>query len=189
MRRPVAPLLLVLFALALAGCGPAGGAWLVVLVALALAVAGCSESHTVGPDGEVVEPDGAPDPWDAGGPSCAVSVRCCQDGLLASCCCSADASCNYGLGMIECGDGTCGYEWEGSREEICGEVPDAGVDAGGDWEPCCDDATGTIDSCFCPAGVECNYGLFRTCDDGRCTSFGACPEDDAGPAIPDAGAA
>jgi hypothetical protein len=66
------------------------------------------------------------------------------------------------------------------------QEPDAGVDAGGNWEPCC--IGGYIDTCFCEAGWSCNYGWFTDCGDGTCEdpSVGMfCESTDAGP--PDAG--
>jgi len=47
------------------------------------------------------------------------------------------------------------------------EVPtDAGGDTGGYWERCCRD--GRLSTCYCPAGVACNYGDFIDCGDGTC---------------------
>lgn len=37
----------------------------------------------------------------------------------------------------------------------------------GRWEPCCQN--GEVQSCFCPATMACNYGMFAMCDDGSCT--------------------
>ncbi|MBX3274400.1 MAG: hypothetical protein KF729_29315 [Sandaracinaceae bacterium] len=87
---------------------------------------------------------------------------CCNDGVIDVCFCPADAECNYGW-YTDCGDGTCAYE--------AGACADGGVatDAGtpdGTWEPCCND--GVIESCFCPAGVACNYGWYTDCGGGTC---------------------
>src|SRR5688572_21644348 len=41
-----------------------------------------------------------------------------------------------------------------------------GSDGGGYWGPCC--ADGVIDTCFCPAGLACNFGWFTDCGDGTC---------------------
>jgi hypothetical protein len=173
MRRFVTPLALVLFSFALAGCGPAGG-WLALLVALAVAtLAGCAESHSTHPDvdADVETADAAPDAghWEA----------CCDStGRLDSCWCPGGWSCNYGLGLRNCPDGSCYYEYEPGPH--CGDA-DAGapVDAGGTWETCCEG--GALTSCFCPAGVECNYGAYTICADGSCT-YGVCsPGVDAGP--------
>jgi hypothetical protein len=58
---------------------------------------------------------------------------------------------------------------------------DSGQDAGGIWESCCVD--GMITTCFCPAGVACNYGWYTACGDGTC-GFDGC---DAGAPTEDAG--
>lgn len=170
-------MLLTALALALAGCGP-GGAWAVAVVLLAIAAAGCAVAREP-PD--ATAGDGgldAPAIDDAG---CRVPVECCsfdRPGLLTSCCCDVDTSCNYGLDLVVCDDRVhCGYAWQGTREQICGAHDDAGSrDAGGAWEPCCDDATGTISSCFCPAGVACNYGMYVSCPDGSCANGPSCPD-------------
>jgi hypothetical protein len=187
MRRLVTTTALVLFSLSLAGCGPIGGAAALVLgLAMALLV-GCAESHSLRPDGEVLT-DAAGDGdagRDAGGGSW---ERCCEGGRLATCHCPAGWACNYGMGLVDCGGGACTYAtmWPVDVELACGRAPDggdvdAGVDAGGAWEPCCDESTHMLSTCFCPGGAECNFGWYSTCPDGSCT-LGACPEDvDAGP--------
>jgi len=158
---------LLFFGVALSGCGP-GAAWALALAAMlglgSLALSGCSESHTPRPDGEVPAADGG---GDSGGGSW---ERCCDDGRVSSCFCPAMTACNYGMGLVVCDDGSCGYGWPGSGFSC---PPDAGPapDAGGDWEPCCED--GVITTCFCPADHECNYGWFTTCPDGSCTHGGA----------------
>ena len=149
--------------LALAGCA-AGGGWaagaLALMAAAMLAVSGCSSSHS--PE------DGT---WQ----------ECCVEGRIDTCFCPADAICNYGW-YNDCGDGTCT-----DPSTMC-PVVDAGVpdDAGGSWESCC--VEGRIDTCFCPAGVACNYGWYNDCGDGTCTDpTTMCPAPDAGPPPPDAG--
>ncbi|MDQ3035898.1 MAG: hypothetical protein M3Y87_26075 [Myxococcota bacterium] len=167
---------LLFFGLALAGCGP-GSAWAMALAAMlslgSLALSGCSTSHTPRPDGEVARTDAGPGSWDT----------CCNEGRLDTCFCPAMTACNYGMGLVICDDGTCGYGFGGGEGFSCEADADAGpvADAGGDWEPCCDD--GTITTCFCPGGAECNYGWFTTCPDGSCTVGDSC---DAPPPI-DAG--
>ena len=46
-------------------------------------------------------------------------------------------------------------------------------DTGGYWARCCDD--GEITTCYCPAGMACNYGWFEECPDGSCSLMG-CPD-------------
>ena len=199
----------------MAGCGPAGAwaAWIVALSlglgASAIGLSGCSESHEPDPPGTMERccesgmlatclcPAGAicnfglglvdcgdgtctygSGPEACGGGDAGVDAGgswdvCCESGRLSTCYCPADTACNYGLGLVDCGDGTCHY----GSPDACGA--DAGVDAGpadggaGDWEPCCED--GLITTCFCPAASECNYGLFTDCGGGTC-GFGACPD-------------
>lgn len=182
LHAPLRLAALAFFALALAGCGP-GGAWgLAALVVLLLAIAGCSESREIGtPDATVeadarVVPRDASTPPDAPGDAGGSWETCCESGVVSTCFCPGGASCNYGLGLVVCDDGSCGY---GDPAEICAPdagTPDAGEpDAGGTWEPCCN-AEGRIDTCFCPAGVACNYGLYEDCGDGLCVLPGEpCP--------------
>jgi hypothetical protein len=166
---------------ALAGCA-AGGGWVAgafALMAVAgVALSGCSSSHTTGRDSGA-EMD-AGDAIDAGGRW----ERCCVEGSVDSCFCPAGWACNYGW-FEDCGDGTC---IDPGSEDVCsgdGGV-DAGPDAGGTFEPCC--VAGHIDTCFCPAGAECNYGFFEDCGDGTCTDPGSmCPAADAGAPVLDAG--
>ena len=54
-----------------------------------------------------------------------------------------------------------------------GDVPSdapSSTDAGGYWEPCCVD--GAITTCFCPAGLACNYGWYEDCGGGTCAEPG-----------------
>lgn len=116
-------------------------------------------------------------------------VPCCQvGGVVGSCFCRTDATCNYADFMI-CDDGTCndGAEGcpDGDAESVDAEKPDIrllddeGPDAG-TWEPCCKD--GVVDSCFCPAGMACNYGIFDECSDGSCVvGAGTCPGGEGAP--------
>lgn len=180
---------LAVLALGLVGCGP-GGAWAALALVLAwvaaLTLAGCSDSHTPAPDDAQV----ADAETDAGG----TWERCCIDGRLSTCHCPAGVACNYGKGLIVCDDGVrCGHSFTGGfddeeRRRICGDDAgigaDAGIDAGGSWEPCCDEETGMVTTCFCPADTACNYGWFEICADGRC-SYGPCPD---AAAVSDAGA-
>ncbi|WP_143195403.1 hypothetical protein [Archangium sp. Cb G35] len=34
---------------------------------------------------------------------------CCSNGVLTSCYCPPNTACNYGLGWVSCGEGTCAY--------------------------------------------------------------------------------
>ncbi|AKF04670.1 hypothetical protein [Sandaracinus amylolyticus] len=172
---------LVIFGVALAGCGP-GGAWIATMVAvLALVLGACSESReatrdagvaqdarVVGTDARVGEDAGRRDAEvDAGGSW----DTCCNDGRVDTCFCPGGASCNYGLGLVVCADGRCTYDHTGDPELFC-SAPDGGLpDAGepGEWERCCN-AEGRVDLCFCPAGAVCNYGLFEDCGEGYCAS-------------------
>ncbi|TDP77432.1 hypothetical protein [Bradymonas sediminis] len=130
---------------------------------------------------------------------------CCNDGVVESCYCPANTACNYGM-FETCDDGSCSYGIEGCADSDAGSVdagepdigepdagepdviePDAGEpdvedpDAGepGTWEACCKD--GVVDSCFCPAGMACNYGMFQDCGEGTCVfGGGTCPDDGEG---------
>jgi hypothetical protein len=195
--RFLSPVLLVLFGLALAGC--AGTPWAalpLLLSLLSLVVAGCADSHERWRDGAVADAGtdagrdagrDAPFLYDTGGghyEECCVAVGPDGVGMLSSCFCPGGYSCNYGLGLTRCGDGLCTYAGSGTG---C-PVPDAGVeldaaavlDAGGDWEPCCDlgpTGIGTVTTCFCPASFECNYGWFDRCGGDVCVTPGSpCPD-------------
>ncbi len=98
---------------------------------------------------------------------------CCQDGKIGTCFCPGGAVCNYGW-FTDCGNGTC----TPNPGQTCAEVvpekmpepqPEVSVEMQpeGSWERCC--TNGKIDSCFCPAGVACNYGWFTDCGNGTCT--------------------
>lgn len=114
---------------------------------------------------------------------------CCKDGVVDSCFCPAMMACNYGM-YQSCGNGTCTYGGEpcpeidaGSdiREEDIGEEivdgSDADIEEPGTWQACCND--GIVDSCFCPADMACNYGMYRDCGEGTCVfPGGTCPDDD-----------
>lgn len=174
---------LVFFGFALAGCGP-GGAWALAAIAvLLLALAGCSESRVLGPDAGPRADAGTADAGrliDGGGFDAGEGhwESCCEAGRAATCLCPAGASCNYGLGLVICDDGTCDYGVD--PDVFCAAdagAPDAGdVDAGGTWEPCCVEER--IETCFCPAGVACNYGLYQDCGGGVCVFPGEpCPAD------------
>jgi|GEM_PF-5688517 len=114
---------------------------------------------------------------------------CCNDGVVDSCFCPAMMACNYGM-YQSCGNGTCTYGGQPCpeidagvdiREEDIREDIDNGNDADiaepGTWEPCCND--GIVDSCFCPADMACNYGMYHDCGEGTCVfGGGTCPDDD-----------
>lgn len=174
---------LVTLALSVSGCaGGAGwGATLAILTSLTmLFAAGCNQTHSGSDDAGVIADAGDPPPtFDAGDGNW---ERCCVDGEIDSCFCPAGAACNYGW-FTDCGGGTCSFGPDGCGPDA--GMEDAGVDAGsGDWEPCCVD--GVVDSCFCPAGAECNYGWFIDCGDGTCGPSDESCDVDAG--APDAGA-
>lgn len=166
---------LLTLALALGGCGPGNGWATLIAGALSLAgliLAGCSSSHVPGADGAVdgAVPDAAAD---AGGSW----ESCCESGRVSTCFCPAGWACNYGW-YTHCGDGTC---VSGPGQLCPGQDggTDAGPDAGGTWDPCCVD--GTITTCFCPGGAECNYGWYTDCGGGTCVNEpSACPVPDAG---------
>lgn len=94
---------------------------------------------------------------------------CCQGGEITTCFCPAGAECNYGW-YTDCGNGTCV-----DPASSCPAPTDAGApDAGGYWEPCCVD--GSVTTCFCPAGLACNYGWYTDCGAGVCVNIGeTCP--------------
>jgi hypothetical protein len=101
--------------------------------------------------------------------------NCCAPDLrLTVCWCPPQTTCNYGLGLHLCADGSC-------RDGA--DCPDAGVDAGGEWSTCCrsspDGGAGVTSVCWCEPNVACNYGMnMHTCASGRC--FGAFPGVDDG---------
>jgi hypothetical protein len=113
--------------------------------------------------------------------------RCCDNtGQISTCYCDGNSSCNYGW-FETCPDFSCTYAFDcnpdagppdlGPRDAGLPDAspPDATVvDAGppvGEWEPCCND--GTISSCICEGGGECNYGWFTPCTEGAC-GFDTC---------------
>lgn len=159
--------------LALAGCA-AGGGWaagaMLAFSLGALALSGCTSSHGTGEDAAVVADAGR----DAGG----YWEACCVDGRIDGCYCPSGWACNYGW-FNDCGDGTCVDPTMTCPGEVDGGTP---IDAGGTWDACCVD--GTITTCFCPGGAECNYGWYTDCGDGTCVDpVSSCP--DAG--VPDGG--
>jgi hypothetical protein len=159
-----------LSALLAAGCA-AGGAASAAALALTLGLSmsamfglGCATSH------QSTGLDAAVDAGDAGDAE-GHWEPCCEDGVVTTCFCPAGVACNYGW-YTPCDDGSC----VGGVGAICPEDDagtDAGDDAGGQWEPCCED--GIITTCFCPAETICNYGLYVDCGDGTCTHGEACP--------------
>lgn len=118
---------------AIAGCVGALGAGSLIsgaLLALALLVHGCTKEHC--DDYEVCE-----------GGEVHVEHLCCPEG----------DSCNYGLPIHMCADGTCRQ-----GGEVCSESQlDGGSDAG-------TDAGALADAC-CPAGMSCSFGM-PACSDG-----------------------
>ncbi|MCB9637292.1 MAG: hypothetical protein H6727_00095 [Myxococcales bacterium] len=106
---------------------------------------------------------------------------CCNNGKIESCFCPGGAACNYGW-FTDCGNGTCVPNpnqqcGEGTTEIVPEKMPELKPDPQpelkpepqpeGTWETCC--KSGKIDSCFCPAGVACNYGWFTDCGNGTCS--------------------
>ena len=94
--------------------------------------------------------------------------RCCKSGKIDSCFCPAGMACNYGW-FTDCGNGTCTPDpnqtcAEVIPEKIAEPIPEAQPE--GAWETCC--VNGKIDSCFCPAGLACNYGWFVDCGNKTC---------------------
>ncbi len=150
--RVVSALLIVVVALFAAGCAAApgaGGAALSVGLSLALVfgAAACAR-----------EPKGADGRWE----------ECCVDGTLTTCFCPGEAVCNFGYGLVDCGDGTCIDQFV-EPPQSCDDEPD-----GGTLEPCCLD--GVMTTCECPAGLVCNFGLgWDDCGDGTCAEWIADP--------------
>ena len=65
-------------------------------------------------------------------------------------------------------------EEDGDTGGLDTDVPNTDPpDTGGYWEACCEG--GEITTCYCPAGMACNYGWFEECPDGSCSNFG-CPD-------------
>lgn len=200
-RIPLPTLLRVLafllLGLAVTGCA-VGGGWSaslgVLLSAVFLFLGGCAARHEVPTDAEVVDSE-VIEGTDAGE---GTWETCCVDGRVDTCFCEAGWSCNYGW-FNDCLDGTCAFErWECFDDAGPPDPPDAGPadagpadagapDASGAWEPCC--VAGIIESCWCPAGLECNYGWFTGCGDGTCVEPGlecGAPSPDSGTVV-DAG--
>lgn len=132
---------------------------------------GLDATADIGPD-SIVSDVGDSDVGDSLGDGGAWEP-CCQNGKVSTCFCPANTECNYGM-FTSCGDGSCVLP-----PGACPTAPDA-TDADsadveeGTWDPCCLD--GKVSTCFCPAGVACNYGMFTDCGDGSCTMFGqTCP--------------
>ena len=152
--------------LSIAGCGPVGGWWPLLVLALSLLASACIElTSPPKPDaGSTAEPDASEGTWH----------NCCDDGVITSCLCPANAVCNYAP-FTDCGDGTCSYDWE---DAACGASDGGQVDSGtdaGHWETCCED--GVVSSCFCPIEVSCNYADF---DISTCGKDGGSEPPDGG---------
>jgi hypothetical protein len=100
---------------------------------------------------------------------------CCENGRISSCYCAGISSCNYGLGLIQCPDGRCGYgQFTCSGDGGVDATPDAPRDTPpegppGRFVPCC--LAGKPDSCYCGPSVSCNYAPFQTCPDGTCVTY------------------
>jgi len=84
----------------------------------------------------------------------------CMDGVITPICCPDGLACNYGMTLVDCGDGTCV-----TQPETC-EPKD---ECDGYWESTCVD--GAITPICCPAGMACNYGqTVVDCGEGTCVS-------------------
>jgi hypothetical protein len=68
-----------------------------------------------------------------------------------------------------CDDGPSCSDASASEADADVTNPDGGEP--GSWVPCCED--GVLDTCFCPAETECDYGYFASCGDGTCTNGSA----------------
>ncbi len=118
---------------------------------------------------------------------------CCNNGVVESCFCPANMACNYGM-FNTCSDGTCTDGWLEQCPDTDAGLPDADVEEdvveepdvvevdvedgdAGSWESCC--TNGVVNSCFCPAGMACNYGMYQDCGEGTCVFGGqSCPKGD-----------
>ncbi|QDG50802.1 hypothetical protein FIV42_08680 [Persicimonas caeni] len=179
--------------------GSLGVSLLVFLVALmGLGAAACSDDTSEGRDtGWQVGEDTGSDADDADDATDTQDGRwesCCENGRVDSCFCPAGMACNYGM-YTDCGDGTCSYDPQGcydtgdagdvsdttdttdttdtsdtSDTTDTADTSDVTDEPDGTWEPCCQD--GQVDTCFCPAGVACNYGWYTDCGDGTCVMGG-----------------
>ena len=92
-----------------AGCVGATGSGGIIAalltLSLSLGVAACSSPAESGNTDPTVqaECDDGNGAWE----------KCCtSEGILTQCCCPDGMACNYGQGIIDCGDGTCIYEYE-----------------------------------------------------------------------------
>ena len=191
----------VVAALALAGCSAAvgGGGAVMLVVVLGASLYACVADPQPTPE---PDPDGGmtdAQVREAGASDATVDARvrpdmgegtwdvCCDNGTVSTCFCPAGTACNYGW-FQDCGDGVCAYDQcddaaVPDAEVVDAAVPDAepldagqadAADMGGTWEPCCQG--GIVESCYCPAGAECNYGWFEDCGEGTCTGPGQmCP--------------
>jgi len=181
---------IALLGLGLGGCAGLSGlspsvSFLIGLLTLVVGgIVGCTEpagtegdGWTVGMDGgaDVVDATDVPDATDTDGRP-GTWQPCCKDGEIESCFCPAEAFCNYGF-FKRCGGNKCvagprqfdaGCPIDAGDTSDAGDVPDSTDTARGEgrWQRCCED--GEVSTCFCPAGVACNYGLFKSCGGGKC---------------------
>ncbi len=85
----------------------------------------------------------------------------CVDGQVTPMCCPEGMACNYGMTLVDCGDGTCvSYPDECPKDDECdgywGEIC-----TDGHWQPAC-----------CPEGAVCNFGMLaQDCGDGTCVNM------------------
>jgi hypothetical protein len=177
---------LMLAPVLLAGCGPGGPAGLVLALALSLSMVAACSSRTFPPEGTGVPLGTGHEPPPGEEPG-GTYEQCCENGRLTSCYCPPMAACNYGWGLVDCGDGTCVDDFNG--DAACPNAqPDAGP--GGTYEECCQN--GVLTTCYCPPNAACNYGLgLNDCGNGTCTYDATCPGVDAGvppdTSVPDGG--
>ena len=124
--------------------------------------------------GEVI-PEGQPETSVETKPEMSVEVQpegtwesCCQNGKVSTCFCPAGVACNYGW-FTDCGSGVCVMP-----NQVCPKEPIPEATPEGTWESCCQN--GKISTCFCPAGVACNYGWYISCPNNTCVMPGtSCP--------------
>lgn len=114
-----------------------------------------------------------------GGLAFVVALTGCTAGSVSSLLFAALLALGSAAGLSACANSHSNVDG-GPRVDGC--PGDSSQDAGGNWESCCVD--GVVTTCFCPAGVACNYGWYTACGDGTCgldgCDGGAAPMEDAG---------
>lgn len=145
--RPI----LVASALALAGCaaGAAPFSAFVGFLSITLFLSACSSIKTLEVRDAATGSDAGPS--DAGSSADAAGDAAWRDATVL------DASADLGLPMDA-----------GAPVDAAPDGPYFGPVDGGSWQPCCGSEF-ELRSCFCPAGVACNY-VALDCGDGTCLS-------------------